>query len=74
MIDYRPAALADTESIARLHTRSWQENYRGAFSDSFLDHELLDQRLHGWNERLAHPTPNQFVEAAFDEARLVGFV
>jgi len=40
MIDYRPAKPPEAEAVAHLHGRSWRENYRGAFSDTFLDGDL----------------------------------
>lgn len=74
MIEYRSANLTDTDAIALLHTRSWRENYRGSFSDSFLDGELPEERIRVWRARLADPPENQLVQLAFDAADLVGFV
>lgn len=74
MIEYRSAEPSDTDAIARLHTRSWRENYRGAFSDAFLDGELPEERLRVWRARLDDPAENQFVQLALDAADLVGFV
>jgi GNAT superfamily N-acetyltransferase len=74
MIEYRPAGRADADAIAFLHTRSWRESYRGAFSDEFLDRELPEERLRVWRDRLAEPARNQLVELAFDGKDLVGFV
>ena len=33
----RAATIGDTESIARVHARSWQAAYRGIVGDDFLD-------------------------------------
>lgn len=74
MIAYRPAGPADADAIALLHTRSWRENYRGAFSDAFLDRELPDERLRVWRARLEAPPRNQRVQLAVDAMSLVGFV
>jgi ribosomal protein S18 acetylase RimI-like enzyme len=74
MIEYRPAEPFDADAIASLHTRSWRENYRGAFSDAFLDGELPEERMRVWRARLDHPPENQFVQLAVDAANLVGFV
>jgi len=52
VIDYRPASARDADAIARLHARSWRENYRGEFHDSFLDGDLDGERLRVWRERL----------------------
>ena len=53
MIEYRQAQLRDAEAVALLHARSWRENYRGAFTDAFLDGDLPGERLRVWRERLA---------------------
>ena len=74
MIEYRVAGPADSDAIAFLHTRSWRENYRGAFSDAFLDRDLPGERLGVWRERLNGPPSDQFVELAVDGTELVGFV
>ena len=74
MIEYRPAKPPDSEAVAFLHAHSWRENYRGAFSDAFLDGDLPEERLRVWRERLGRPPGNQFVRLAVDGANLVGFV
>jgi ribosomal protein S18 acetylase RimI-like enzyme len=74
MIEYRPAGPSDSDAIAHLHARSWRENYRGSFSDTFLDGELPEERLRVWRGRLDQPPENQLVELAFDGTDLVGFV
>ena len=74
LIEYRPAAPPDAEAIAQLHTRSWRNNYRGAFTDAYLDGDLLGERRLVWCETLDHPPENQFVQVAIDDANLVGFV
>lgn len=74
MIEFRPADPSHADAIALLHTRSWRENYRGSFSDEFLDGELPEERVRVWRARLDRPPENQFVRLAFDAADLVGFV
>ncbi len=74
MIEYRSAAASDADDIALLHTRSWRENYRGSFSDAFLDGDLPGERMSVWRARLEQPPANQFVQLAFDSAELIGFV
>lgn len=39
MLVFRKATIAYANDIAELHTTSWQQNYRGAFSNSYLDKE-----------------------------------
>ena len=74
MVEYRPAQLSDAERVALLHARSWRENFRGEFTDAFLDGDLPGERLRVWHQRLADPPRNQFVQLAMDGADLLGFV
>ena len=74
MIEYRPAKPADAEAVALLHARSWRENYRGAFSDAFLDGDLPGERLRVWRKRLDDPPADQFVQLAVDGTTPLGFV
>ena len=74
MIEYRSASSSDAESIASLHARSWRENYRGSFTDAFLDGDLPGERLRVWRDRLDRPADDQFVQLAVDGTRLAGFV
>lgn len=74
MVEYRPAELRDAEAIALLHARSWRENYRGEFTDAFLDGDLFGERLRVWQERLRRPPDDQFVQVALGDASLLGFV
>ena len=55
-MDLRPATPDDIGAIARLHADSWRRNYRGAYSDEFLDGNVVADRLAAWTDRLA-PTP-----------------
>lgn len=71
---FREAIPDDIEGIARLHVTSWQENYRGAFSDTFLDAEAIIERRLTWHERLNNPEPGQFVYVAEWKGAIVGFV
>ena len=71
---YRPATAPDSDAIGRLHADSWQRNYRGAFSDAFLDGDVLTDRLTVWGERLRTPTPDRRTIVAEDDGDVVGFV
>lgn len=55
-IRLRPATAADAPAIAALHADSWRRNYRGAYSDAFLDGDLDTDRLKVWGERLQDRT------------------
>lgn len=74
MLTYRLANTGDALKIAQLHARSWQENYRGSYSDHFLDHEVHKDRAAVWEKRLTSPAANQFTVVAEDEDKLLGFV
>jgi ribosomal protein S18 acetylase RimI-like enzyme len=80
----RTATPDDAEAVARLHADSWRRHYRGAYSDAFLDGDVLSDRLAVWEARLAAPGgsltllaeddggPVAFVHAVFDEDPLWG--
>ena len=71
---YRDATLSDADEIALLHASSWQNSYRGLFSDDFLANDALADRKAVWTERLAAPVLGQFVMVAEESNALVGFV
>ena len=74
-LSYRPAGPGDVEAIAALHADSWRRNYRGAFSDTFLDDDALADRLAVWTERLLRPRPEARTVVAVDgSGRVVGLV
>lgn len=74
MIEYRQASPRDAEAVARLHAESWRANYRGDFTDAFLDGDLVGERLGVWRERLERIRKDQFVQLALAGADLAGFV
>jgi GNAT superfamily N-acetyltransferase len=49
---FRIAEPSDAEAIAALHADSWRRHYRGAYSDSFLDGDVLADRVEVWTTRL----------------------
>jgi GNAT superfamily N-acetyltransferase len=69
---YREATAADSEQVAQLHARSWQEHYRGILRDDYLNHEVQADRLKVWTERLHHPADNQYVLVAEDKGLICG--
>ncbi|PHI19568.1 GNAT family N-acetyltransferase [Lewinellaceae bacterium SD302] len=71
---YRQAIPDDAIAIARLHTRSWQENYRGAMSDDYLDNQAGAERLTFWQKRLATPDPKRGTILAEADDQLQGFI
>ena len=55
VIECRPADARDAEAIAALHADSWRRNYRGAYLDSYLDGDVVIDRLVVWCERITCP-------------------
>ncbi|MBC6997228.1 GNAT family N-acetyltransferase [Cytophaga sp. FL35] len=74
MLDIKKASMANAEEIAVLHALSWQQNYRGSFSDQFLDNEVGEERQKVWRERLSNPQPNQSVWVARSGGEFAGFI
>ena len=70
---FRAATLEDALGVARLHAESWQRHYRGAYSDAFLDGDVLVDRVAVWSERLDKRDPRRFTLLAEDASGLVGF-
>lgn len=70
-VTLRLATPADVEGIAQLHTDSWRRNYRGAYLDSYLDGDVLSDRLSVWGERLA-AIDGTHTLVAVDGGRVVG--
>ena len=73
-VHYRAAVRADTERIALLHADSWRRTYRGSYRDTFLDGDVVTNRLEAWSSRLAHEREDQFVYVAETDSELLGFV
>jgi GNAT superfamily N-acetyltransferase len=71
---FRKASPLDAASVAELHAGSWRNSYRGILSDHFLDHEVFEDRLSQWRERLTDPQPStQMVLLAEEQGELLGF-
>jgi ribosomal protein S18 acetylase RimI-like enzyme len=73
-ITFRDASAHDIEAIAALHADSWRRHYRGAYLDSFLDGDVVADRLAVWGQRLAAPGADQFTIVAERDGAVVGFV
>lgn len=67
----RPAVLADTDGIARVHVAAWQDNYRGLIADSVIDERTLERRQTLWRRVLSEGTALVFV--ADDAGSIAGF-
>jgi ribosomal protein S18 acetylase RimI-like enzyme len=72
-IRYRDATADDVAAIAELHADSWRRNYRGAYRDSFLDGDVLTDRMAVWGDRLSRPDAPHFTVVADDGESVVGF-
>ncbi len=80
----RRAGATDAHTVAALHAESWRRHYRGAYADSFLDGDVLEDRIAVWEQRLTgeearrltilaeHGGPVGFVNAYFDEDPVFG--
>lgn len=73
MITYQLATEEDCEQIGALHAKNWQETYRGAFDDDYLDNDVYAERLAVWKKRFSKPNDKQHVCVAYDGDTLVGF-
>jgi ribosomal protein S18 acetylase RimI-like enzyme len=71
---FRAASIHDVEAIAALHAESWRRHYRGAYLDSFLDGDVLANRLAVWGARLTAPSADHFTIVADQSDAVVGFV
>ena len=71
---FRTAEVEDAQAVARLHADSWRRYYRGAYSDSYLDGDILSDRVHVWSQRLAATVGRIVTTLAEDGVGLAGFV
>ena len=72
-METRVATERDVEAIARLHADSWRRNYRGAYLDSYLDGDVVSDRIAVWTERIARPVVSSHTIVAERDGVFVGF-
>jgi ribosomal protein S18 acetylase RimI-like enzyme len=72
-VEYRQATADDAEAIAGLHADSWKRHYRGAFLDSYLDGDVLADRMAAWTDRLSRPAPDRHTIVADLDGTITGF-
>jgi ribosomal protein S18 acetylase RimI-like enzyme len=70
----RLAGPDDAAQVAQLHAESWRSAYRGVLSDSFLDNDVVADRLALWNERLETPLAERLVVVAEGDRGLEGLI
>jgi GNAT superfamily N-acetyltransferase len=70
---FRSAGVEDAEQVAGLHADSWRRYYRGAYADSFLDGDVVADRMAVWTARLAAPAGSETILAE-EGGDVVGFV
>jgi GNAT superfamily N-acetyltransferase len=70
---FRAAGVGDARTIAELHADSWRRHYRGAYSDAFLDGDVVEDRCSVWSERLRSPGADRCTIVAERADQLVGF-
>jgi GNAT superfamily N-acetyltransferase len=71
-VSFRAARPGDASAIAELHADSWQRHYRGAFSDAFLDGDVLAYLRPVWTGRLDPPDPRARTILAEHDGQVVG--
>ena len=57
-------ALADADSIARIHTRAWQEAYKHLMPREYLAGLSIDRRADAWRSNLQDPALKVLVARA----------
>jgi ribosomal protein S18 acetylase RimI-like enzyme len=72
-LTFRPAGPDDAESVARLHADSWRRHYRDAYTDTYLDGDVVHERRLAWSARLT-TRANSMTVLAEDDTGLTGFV
>jgi ribosomal protein S18 acetylase RimI-like enzyme len=72
-VRYRQAIAGDAAAIAALHADSWRRHYRGAYLDSFLDGDVVADRMAVWVGRISRPAPDRCTLVADLDGAVVGF-
>ena len=60
--------------MADLHADSWRRHYRGAYSDAYLDGDVVTDRRSVWQERLGRPSAPAVTILAEGGGSLLGFI
>ncbi|AVY94188.1 GNAT family N-acetyltransferase [Microvirgula curvata] len=70
----RAAVAADAAAIARIHTESWQLDYRDILKHAYLDDEAPAERLALWLSRMGGDAPPRVLLAESADGVVLGFV
>ena len=62
----RPARVDDADAIAAVHVRAWQDTYRGAMPDDFLDGMSIEERALRWRDGLSAGADDRATLVAVD--------
>lgn len=71
-VRFRMARPDDARAIAELHADSWRRHYRGAYSDGFLDGDVIGYLRTVWTERMDPPELRARTILAEQDGQLVG--
>ncbi len=72
-VRYRIAEPHDALQIGQLHADSWRRHYRGAYSDSYLDGDVVSEREGAWTQRMTAPASNARTLVAEADGGVIGF-
>jgi GNAT superfamily N-acetyltransferase len=72
-VKYRQATASDVAGIASLHAASWRRHYRGAYLDSYLDGDVVADRMAEWADRLSRPRTDRHTVVADRDGAIAGF-
>ncbi|HEY2504993.1 MAG TPA: GNAT family N-acetyltransferase [Streptosporangiaceae bacterium] len=70
---YRQATAQDAAAIGALHADSWRRYYRGAYLDSYLDGDVVADRMAEWNDRLSQRRADWYTVVAEVAGAVTGF-
>ena len=70
---YRQATASDAVAIAAVHADSWRRNYRGAYTDEYLDGDVNAERLSVWTGRFDAARATERTIVADLGGEVVGF-
>jgi ribosomal protein S18 acetylase RimI-like enzyme len=72
-VNLRDATASDAVPIATLHTDNWRRHYRGAYSDAYLEGDVVEERTALWVERLRRADESYYTIVADRNGEVAGF-